>query len=69
MATALAAAEADTVAFSTPRSTIGPPIPAGAPNMLTGSPAQVADQLHRLRDDYGVSYIVSTTTHANSRPW
>ncbi|WP_280348492.1 LLM class flavin-dependent oxidoreductase [Nocardia neocaledoniensis] len=89
-ATELAAAEADTVAFSTfsadqlarqvewlekaagtrtseierglrfstPTSSIGPPIPADAPNSLTGSPARVIDQLRRLRDDYGISYIV-----------
>ncbi|MFD5176983.1 LLM class flavin-dependent oxidoreductase [Nocardia sp. NPDC058379] len=44
--------------FSTPTSTIGPPIPAGAPNLLTGSATRVADQLQRLRDEYGISYIV-----------
>ncbi|MGW6620098.1 LLM class flavin-dependent oxidoreductase [Nocardia sp. NPDC055002] len=44
--------------FSTPTSTIGPPMPDGAPTLLTGSPAQAADQLRRLRDEFGISYIV-----------
>ncbi|MEV4152663.1 LLM class flavin-dependent oxidoreductase [Nocardia salmonicida] len=44
--------------FSTPTSTIGPPIPDDAPNLLPGSPARAADQLRRLRDEFGISYIV-----------
>ncbi|MFF2083884.1 LLM class flavin-dependent oxidoreductase [Nocardia sp. NPDC058176] len=44
--------------FSTPTSTIGPPIPAGAPNLLIGEPDRVADQLRALRAEFGISYIV-----------
>lgn len=44
--------------FSTPTSTIGPPIPADAPNLLTGGPERVADQLRALRAEFGISYVV-----------
>ncbi|WP_280251335.1 LLM class flavin-dependent oxidoreductase [Nocardia abscessus] len=44
--------------FSTPSSTIGPPMPDEAPNLLAGAPDEVADQLRRLRDRFGISYVV-----------
>ncbi|WP_040797390.1 LLM class flavin-dependent oxidoreductase [Nocardia higoensis] len=44
--------------FSTPSSTVGPPIPADSPNLLGGSAEQVVDHLLRLRDRFGISYVV-----------
>ncbi|MFI8975535.1 LLM class flavin-dependent oxidoreductase [Nocardia asteroides] len=44
--------------FSTPTSTIGPPMPEDAPTLLTGSPESVAAQLRLLRAEFGISYIV-----------
>ena len=44
--------------FSTPASTVGPPMPDDAPNLLSGSPDKAADELRRLRDRFGISYVV-----------
>lgn len=44
--------------FSTPSSTVGPPIPEDSPNLLGGSAGQVTDHLLRLRDRFGISYVV-----------
>lgn len=44
--------------FSTPASTVGPPIPDGAPNLLTGSPARIAEHLAELRERFAITRVV-----------
>lgn len=44
--------------FATPGSTAGPPIPEGAPNLLSGPAAGVAEHLLGMREKYGISYAV-----------
>lgn len=44
--------------FTTSSSTIGPPMPHDALTVLSDSPPRAADQLQRLREEFGISYVV-----------
>ncbi|MGW4125055.1 LLM class flavin-dependent oxidoreductase [Nocardia sp. NPDC004711] len=44
--------------FSTTSSTVGPPMPEGAPTLLSDTPGEAADQLQVLREKFGITYVV-----------